>query len=277
MRRKTHPSQPLPRHSRRVRRGGWLATSVVPLAFLVVVLVVWEVLARWRQVPEYLLPTPSQIATVFAEHAASLLKDTGITALEALIGFVLATITSAFVAVVFTYSRPLYNTLMPYLIGLKAVPVVAMAPLLVLWLGNGFVSKAVMAAVICFFPVVVNLTSGLRDVDEDQIELMRSLSASRAQIFWTLRVPHSLPYLFAALKIASTLSVVGAIVAEFSGANSGIGYVILVAALRIDTPLLFCGIVLASLLGLLLYYVIEAVEHRTVFWNENHHGRAGLD
>jgi NitT/TauT family transport system permease protein len=155
---------------------------------------------------------------------------------------------------------------MPYLIGLKAVPLIAIAPLLVIWLGNGFISKAVMAATICFFPIVVNLTRGLREVPEEQMDLMKSLGASGTQIFFTVRVPNSLPFLFAALKITSTLSVVGAVVAEFSGANQGVGYAIMVAALRTDTPLMFTGIILASLLGMLLYYAIEFIEPFFVKW-----------
>jgi NitT/TauT family transport system permease protein len=123
-----------------------------------------------------------------------------------------------------------------------------------------------MVATICFFPVVVNLTRGLRDIPEEQLDLMRSLGASSTQLFFKVRVPNSLPYLFAALKIASTLSVVGAIVAEFAGANEGIGYVILVAALRTDTPLTFCGIILASILGMLLYYALEFIEPRIIDW-----------
>ena len=226
----------------------------------------WELVVRVNEVPQYLLPAPSVVWSSFRLHFASLMMDTAITAAESLLGFLMATVFACGFAVVFAHSRASHDALMPYLIGLKAVPVVAMAPLLVIWFGNGFVGKSVMAAVVCFFPVVVNLTRGLRDVPPGQLELMQTLSASRRQIFVTVRIPNSLPYFFAALKIASTLSVVGAIVAEFSGANRGIGYVILIAALRIDTPMLFSAIVLASLLGLLLYYSLESLEHRVLSW-----------
>lgn len=244
------------------RRCRHLVSPVVALGGIAV----WELLVSAWQMPQYLLPAPSAIWQVLAKNTGTLSFDIAITGLESIVGFGFAILFASGAAIIFAHSRTMYDTLMPYLIGLKAVPIIAIAPLLVIWLGNGFISKAVMSATICFFPIVVNLTRGLRDVPEDQIDLMKSLSANRTQLFLMVRVPNSLPYLFAALKIASTLSVVGAIVAEFAGANRGIGYVILVAALRIETPLLFCGILLASLLGVLLYYAFEFIESRVVFW-----------
>ena len=241
-----------------------------PLVVGVALVALWEGLVRSRGTPLYILPAPSDVWATFGEHWATLLVDVAITGSEALLGFAIAVLFAGSSSVVFAHSRTLNDTLMPYLIALKAVPIIAVAPLLVIWLGNGFLGKAVMAAVICFFPIVVNLTRGLRDVPQEQLDLLHSLSATPSQVFYTIRVPNSIPFLFAALKIASTLSVVGAIVAEFSGASSGIGYVILVAALRIDTPLLFCGIALASLLGLGLYYLIEVIERRLVFWSGDH-------
>lgn len=226
----------------------------------------WELIIFVTKIPQYLFPSPSSIFTIFIKHIGSLSLDLMITGLESFVGFIIAIIFAGGISILFTYSKRLYNVFMPFLIGIKAVPLIAIAPLLVLWLGNGFLSKAVMASTICFFPIVVNLTRGFRDIPEDQVELMISLSANKSQIFKMIRLPNSLPYFFAALKITSTLSVVGAIVAEFAGANQGIGYVILVAALRIDTPLLFCGIILASLLGLVFYYVLEFIEERVVFW-----------
>jgi NitT/TauT family transport system permease protein len=212
------------------------------------------------------MPAPSAIWEEFAAKPWGLLHDLYVTGLESIGGFAIAIVFAIGAAILFTHSRVIYGSLMPYLIALKAVPLIAIAPLLVIWLGNGFISKAVMVATICFFPIVVNLTRGLRDIPEEQIDLMKSLGANSAQLFIRVRVPNSLPYLFAALKIGSTLSVVGAIVAEFAGANEGIGYVILVAALRTDTALTFCGIFLASILGMLLYYSLEFMEPWMINW-----------
>jgi NitT/TauT family transport system permease protein len=250
-----------PRKTRSARRN-----RLIPLLFVAVGLFAWELLVTSWSIPQYLLPAPSAVLGEFARRPWGLLYDFYITGAEAVAGFAIAVIFASTVAVIFSHSRVIYDSVMPYLIGLKAVPLIAIAPLLVIWLGNGFISKAVMAATICFFPIVVNLTRGLREVPEEQMDLMKSLGASGTQIFFTVRVPNSLPFLFAALKITSTLSVVGAVVAEFSGANQGVGYAIMVAALRTDTPLMFTGIILASLLGMLLYYTIEFIEPFFVKW-----------
>lgn len=243
--------------------------KIVPFVFFLTCIVLWELLVTAYKVPQYLFPAPSAIWQGFLKSYWSLTYDVIITAVESLVGFIVSIVFAGGIAIFFSHSRTVHDTFMPYLIGLKAVPIIAIAPLLVIWMGNGFLSKAVMVATICFFPIVVNLTRGFREIPEDQIDLFKSLGANRSQIFLMVRVPNALPYLFAALKIASTLSVVGAIVAEFAGANQGIGYVILVAALRIDTPLLFCGIILASVLGLLLYYGLELIESRVLFWEKS--------
>lgn len=251
-----------------LRRSRGVLRFVIPLLIAALLIGGWELWVHVSNTPEYLLPAPSRIWESFASRWQALLVDTALTAAEAVLGFVIATAAAALAAVLFAHSRILRDSFMPYLIALKAVPLIAIAPMLILWLGNGFVSKAVMAGTISFFPVVVNLTQGLYAVPEERLELFKSLSATPLQIFFRLRVPNSLPYFMAALKISSTLSVVGAIVAEFSGANRGIGNVILVAALRLDTPLLFCGIILVSLLGILLYYLIDWIGRVTVFWEK---------
>lgn len=245
---------------------GRMLKRLLPFVIIVLIIGIWEGAVWYFSVKEYLLPAPSVIAQALYANIGSLSMDLLYSALESVVGFLVAIVFSFAFAVFFAHSRTFYDTTMPFLIGLKAVPIIAMAPLLILWFGNGFMSKAVMAALICFFPIVVNLTKGLIAIPDEHIELMRSLSASWWQILFKIRLPNSMPYFVAALKIASTLSVVGAIVAEFSGANKGIGYVILVAALRIDTPMLFCGIFMAALLGITLYYVIEFAEKKLIYW-----------
>jgi NitT/TauT family transport system permease protein len=255
-----------------IERTEWFrwrgARYVVPLVVAIVIIGTWEFGVRTAGTPEYMLPAPSQVWRAFQMRWDTLLVDTLLTGAEAVAGFLMATAVAIVAAVVFAHSRLLRGSFMPYLIALKAVPLIAIAPMLILWLGNGLFSKAVMAGTISFFPVVVNLTQGLCSVPQERVELFRSLYANPFQVFFLLRIPNSLPYFVASLKISSTLSVVGAIVAEFSGANRGIGNVIMVAALRIDTPLLFCGIVLVSLLGIVLYYVIDAIGRKVVFWEK---------
>lgn len=239
---------------------------LLAISIILLVILAWEAGVTIFQVKNYLLPAPSVVFTQLWHHKGSLAVDTLYTAGESILGFLIALVFAFGFALVFAHSRLSYDSAMPFLIGLKAVPIVAMAPLLVIWLGNGITSKSAMSALICFFPIVVNLAKGFKTIPEEHLKLMKSLSASWWQIFKKIRLPNSMPYLFSALKIASTLSVVGAIVAEFSGANNGIGWVILVAALSSDTPLVFCGIILASVLGVVFYYAIEFTEQRVVFW-----------
>ena len=149
---------------------------------------------------------------------------------------------------------------------LQTVPIVAIAPLLTIWFGFTLVPKVVIAAIICFFPVLVNTTRGLRSVSGQALELMNVLSARKRQIFWRLRVPSSLPYVFAGLRVAATLSVIGAIVAEFTGSNRGIGYVIVQASYRIDTKLMFAGIALSSLGGIVFFNIIGWIEKKVLHW-----------
>ena len=154
----------------------------------------------------------------------------------------------------------------PWAIVLQTVPIVAIAPLLTIWFGFTLVPKITIAAIICFFPVLVNTTRGLRSVSIQALELMNVLSASKSAIFWRLRLPSSLPYVFAGLRIAATLAVIGAIVAEFTGSNRGIGYVIVQASYRLDTRLMFAAIALSSLGGILFFSLIGWIEKTTLRW-----------
>ena len=245
----------------RDKRRWWLL-----LVFIAVLLGMWELIVVTWNIPAYLLPRPSIILHTFIDNSRGLMSDLLVTSMESIAGFVLAAFVAFVAAIVFTYSKVMHNLFMPFFISLKAVPLIAIAPMLVIWFGNGFLSKMVMVSIVCFFPIVVNMTRGLRDVPQEHIDLFKTLGAKPYQFFLMVRLPNSMPFFFAALKISSALSVIGAIVAEFAGANQGIGYVILVAALRTDIPLLFCGTILASLLGLVLYYTLEVCEPWCIFW-----------
>lgn len=243
-----------------------LKRVLAPLIVIIGVLCLWELGVKVFHIKEYLLPAPSRIATETFNNLTLLLYDLGYTTLESIAGFLLGAAFAIFFASIFAHSSILRNSIFPCLISLKAIPIVAIAPLLIVWLGNGFVSKSIMAALICFFPIVVNTTKGLMAIEQEHLDLFKSLSASRWQLYVKVRFPSAIPYIFAALKISSTLSVVGAIVAEFSGANHGIGYVILLSALRIETAMLFAAIVLASLLGIVFFYLIQLCETLLVRW-----------
>ena len=177
----------------------------IPVAFFVVACLIWEAIVWLVNIPIYILPQPSAIIIEIANQNLSLLKHTGVTMFESVVGFLVANCAAFIVAVIFAHSRIIEKGLYPYAIALKTTPIVAIAPLLVLWFGTGILSKIIAAALICFFPMLVNATKGLRAVDEEALDLFESLAASKWQIFRMLRLPNSLPYLFSALKISSSL------------------------------------------------------------------------
>ena len=234
---------------------------IPPILMFILFLVLWEVLCKYFNIKEYIIPAPSKVGTIIISQFGSLIKDTGITMVEAVLGFLLANILSIIIAVGFCHSRWFERSFYPYTIALKSVPVIAIAPLLVLWFGYGLLSKVIMAAIISFFPLVVNATLGLKSVDSEALDLMKSLSASRMQILLKLRFPNALPYMFSALKISSALSVVGAIVGELTGAKEGIGFAILISSYNVDTPMLFAAIIAASLAGILFFALVALIEN----------------
>ena len=210
--------------------------TFVPAAMLfLAVLVAWQIAVVALDVPAYIIPSPTEIAGELVVEGPDLATDLGWTMLEAILGF---------------------------LVGSG----IAIAPLLTIWFGFTLTPKVAIAAIICFFPVLVNTTRGLRAVSSEAFELMRVLSASRLQILWRLRIPSSLPFVFAGLRVAATLSVIGAIVAEFTGSDRGIGYVIVQASYRLDTRLMFAAIVLSCLGGILFFSFIGWLERRALRW-----------
>jgi NitT/TauT family transport system permease protein len=198
----------------------------------------------------------------------SLALQLAVTFSEALMGFVIASVLASAAALLFVRFRTLEKGFFPIAIALKTTPLVALAPLLVLWQGTGLWSKVTAASLICFFPVLVNTVKGLKAADAEYFELFKSLGASRPQEFGKLRIPFCLPYLFSALKISSSLAVVGAIVGEFVGATQGLGYLIMISSAHIETPTLFSAIFASAAAGLVLFYAIGAAERFVVFWQE---------
>jgi len=237
---------------------GWNAIPALrdwlwPMVAMVAALSIWQLVCGLFSIPEYVLPSPMRIGAEIYAQSDQLLKHTAITLGEAAAGFIFANIFSLAFAVVFCYSPFFEKSTYPYMIAFQSVPIVALAPLINLWFGEGAVSKIVMAGLITFFPMVVNATHGLKAVSPLSLDVMRSLSATEPQILRKLRIPTALPYILAALKISAPLSVIGAIVAELTSANSGIGYLLLVAAYRVETPFLFACITFASLGGIAFF------------------------
>lgn len=256
----TAPPPPGARRASRMR-------TLVPAALLfLLVLVVWQLAVVLLDVPAYIIPSPTEIAGELIIEGPDLVTDLGWTMLEAVLGFLVGSGIAIVTAVIFVHVPIVERAAFPWAIVLQTVPIIAIAPLLTIWFGFTLVPKVAIAAIICFFPVLVNTTRGLRAVSAEAFELMSVLSASRRQVLWRLRLPSSLPYLFAGLRVAATLSVIGAIVAEFTGADRGIGYVIVQASYRLDTRLMFAAIVLSSLGGILFFGLIGWLERWALRW-----------
>lgn len=246
--------------------------ELVPAALLfLTALVVWQTLVVVMDVPAYIVPAPTEIGAELIAEGPSLASDLGWTMLEAVLGFLLGSTVAFLTAVVFIHVPAVERAAFPWAIALQTIPIVAIAPLLTIWFGFTLVPKVVIAAIICFFPVLVNTTRGLRSVSSQALELMSVLSASKMSIFWRLRLPSSLPFVFAGLRVAATLAVVGAIVAEFTGADRGIGFVIVQASYRIDTRLLFAAIAMSSLGGIAFFNLIGWIEKKSLPWPDARH------
>ena len=228
--------------------------------FVAVVLVLWEIGHHVLRVADYILPAPSAIFERMAGSAPLLLGHALVTLREVAGGFLLGASAGIVLAALMAWSRVIERMLYPLIVSSQTFPKEALAPLFVVWFGFGLAPKVVIAGLISFFPVVVNTTRGLLSVDPLALDLMRSLSASRRQVFTKLRFPNALPYIFAALKMCITLSVIGAVVGEFVGSSAGLGHLVRLANSEMATDLIFAALITLGAMGTLLFVIVEAVE-----------------
>jgi NitT/TauT family transport system permease protein len=257
---------------RESRLAGALDAWWRPAAFLVAVVFVWWIVTAAGWIKPYLIPSPFAVLGEFSTDGALLARSSAITLYETVIGFVLAAIVGLACAVAIVYSRSVERTLYPLLLVAQVVPKIAIAPLFVVWLGFGLLPKILVAVLIAFFPVVISSVAGLRSVDPELIDLAATMGASPLDSFAKIRFPAALPQIFAGLKVAVTLAVVGAVVGEFVGANSGLGYVVLSANGNLNTPLLFAGLIAMSLIGIVLFVVLEIAERIALPWRAERGG-----
>ncbi len=239
------------------------------LLLIALVLAVWEVLVKITEVPEYILPAPSRIffamyngiiTNVYPQHFM-------VTLTETLLGFLVGTALAFMLGTIVALSRRVEYFLYPFIVMFQAMPKVALAPLIIVWFGLGLTSKVINAALVAFFPLMVNTIVGLRSAEEDRINLMRSLAASRWQIFFMLQLPNALPYIFAGLEIAMIFALIGAIVAEFVGAERGLGMLIQSMNFNMDVAGQFSILLILSGLGLILNGLIAFARRRLLFWD----------
>ncbi len=243
---------------------------IIPLITFFSLILVWEFSVSLFNIKDFILPKPTSVLNTFLHSPKIYIHHSLITLLEAFLGFSIANILGFIVAVIFAFNKTIKSAFMPYAIALKTTPIIAMAPLLIVWAGTGLFSKVIASALICFFPVLINTIKGLHSTTKLEEDLFHSFKASNIQTFWYLKLPKSLPYIFSALKISTTLSVVGAIVGEFVGAKEGIGYLIVVSSYRLETNQMFVGIILSALIGFIFYNIIAYIEPLIIYWrNEN--------
>jgi NitT/TauT family transport system permease protein len=243
-----------------------IVRAVRIVVFFIGMVLLWEVLVRLLRVPEWLLPPPSQIADVMIDKHAIMLDHTLFTMQETVIGFGLALVLGVIIGICIIHFPILRDTLYPVLIMFNSFPKVAIAPLFVVWIGVGIESKIANAFLLALFPIVINAILGLTNMEDELLQLVRAMSRSRWVLFWKIRLPHSLPYLFAACKIAISLAVIGAIVGEFISGRAGLGYMILAANSYFNTPLAFATLAYLVGMSLVLYGAVVAAQKLMLPW-----------
>ncbi|MDR3463075.1 MAG: ABC transporter permease [Beijerinckiaceae bacterium] len=241
-----------------------LAAPVLSLT----ILLIWQFGVGAFGLSEFVLPTPWQIIHRIAVDPQLLLANAGVTLAEVLAGFSLAAVSGVATALAIFYSTLFERAVYPILVALQTIPKIALAPLLVLYLGYGFAPKCFLALLLAYFPVVMSTVVGLQALDKAMVNLARSMGAAEWQIFLKIRLPAALPNLFSGLKVAISLAVIGAVIGEYVAASAGLGYMQLQASSQFDTTLSFAAMVLIALIGVVLFLAIEAVERKVVFKRE---------
>jgi NitT/TauT family transport system permease protein len=243
----------------------WLVPSV-----FVVVMLVWEFGVILFEIDEFVLPRPSQIADSLWTQLTNdaFWGHLWVTVQETLIGYAIGVIVALTLGTGISQVRLLEKTLMPYIVAFQTVPKVALAPLFVVWFGFGQTSKIVMAAVISFFPILINVIEGLRSAEADRIQMLTVFGASKSQIFRMVRLPSAMPFIFAGLDIGIIFAILGAVVGEFIGAQEGLGYLLLQTNYNFDIAGMFAVLVVLSVMGMLAHLAIRFAQHRVAFWAE---------
>lgn len=229
--------------------------------------IVWEAAARLLKIPRYILPPPSAIWTDFLARHARMMDGAIATGGEVVLGFAISVVVSIPLAVLVSYSRIVERMVLPVIVALQIIPKIAIAPLFIIWFGFGLAPKLLLVFLLCFFPIVVSATTGLKSIPADIIDLARSTGTSELMIFRKIRFPHALPSIFTGLKVAATLATTAAIVAEFVASDRGLGYMLLEFNGNLETGLVFATVIILSIIGVALYFIVEFIERRVVSWH----------
>ena len=227
-------------------------------------LLAWYLFVTLSKVPQFVMPSPGATLDALLQPNYSWWTNIAVTATEIFAGYFLALVVGVALALVFTWSKPLESFFMPLLVSLNMIPKVALGPLIIVWFKYGVFPNSMMAFSICVFPILLTTARGLREVEPELLDLVRSLKGTRWQLFSKIQLPGALPYIFSGMKVAAILAVAGAIVGEFLGSDKGLGYLMLQVQVTLDTPAMFMAVLLITLIGMLLYGLVLAMERLLV-------------
>lgn len=270
------PVEPQKPPSRRSAGAGLVSKLTMisyPAVFLLIVFAVWWYVTDSGIAPRYILPSPADTLRELTDNAEYLTRHTWVTTVETVLGFLIAIFVGVGMAVVMVYSKVMERTFYPIILVAQVIPKIAVAPLFIVWLGFGPEPKILVAVLMAFFPIVIAGISGLRSVDPEALELASIMGGSRLKVFMKIRFPAALPELMSGFKVAATLAVTGAVVGEFVGSNEGLGYVILQANGDLNTSMLFAALIIMSLLGIVLFLLLEVIERFTIPWHASHRNK----
>jgi NitT/TauT family transport system permease protein len=260
------PSSATPSSANRVARvlqAAWLR----PFLFLVLLIACWDVAIRAFHIPPYQVPAPKDVIVTLLQEWPKLLAEAWPTTLATIWGFLLSAAFGIPAAMLIAGSRTVESYVYPLLVFSQSIPKIAIAPLFVVWFGFGMLPKVLSAFMLGFFPVVVSAVQGFKSVEPDMLDLARAMEASRLQVFRMVSLPHAMPAIFAGLKVSITLAVVGAVVGEFVGSNSGIGFVLQRSIGTFELPTMFAALVVLALIGVLLFWVLDVIERWSIPWH----------
>ena len=243
-----------------------IGAIVWPSVFLVALFVLWEALCRILEIPASFLPAPMQVFGAIVQHRVALADNAFQTLWTTLAGFGIAIVFGMALGIAVGWSRAIYTGLYPILIGFNSIPKVAVVPVLILWFGIGTIPAIITAFLISFFPIVVNVATGLATAEPELEDVLRALGASKLDIMRKVGIPRAAPYFFGSLKVAITLAFVGTVVSETVGANKGVGYLMLNAQAAFQVPLVFAGLLTLAALGIVLYALTALIERRFTRW-----------
>ena len=246
----------------------WIPTIIFALS----VLLIWDILVKVNDVPVWLLPSPSGIIQAIYNNVSLLASHTLATLIEVILGFLIALIVGLVLSSAITLSNIIEKSFYPLIIASQTIPIIVIAPMLLVWVGYGLMPKIIVVALISFFPIVVNTVDGMKSIDNDLERLFKTMGATRWDIFRKIQIPNSLPYIFSGLRVSISISVIGAVIGEWVGSSEGLGYLMIRSKPQFQTELVFAAIFILSIMGILLFFGIGLLEKISIPWNKYQKG-----